>query len=210
MPSRAMLNILRSLVGAARSFFKTQKSLALENLALRHQVGVLKRTVGNRRPKLGIADRGLWATLSRVFGGWEQALAIVQPATVIGWHRAGFKRFWTRKSRAGTSGRPALDREIRNLIRRISQSNPTWGSPRVRNELAKLGIELSRATVAKYRVRRRFGAESHRHRPGEASWKATSRTWSRSTSSRSPLPHSGFCSSCSFCHTIAVGLCTST
>jgi hypothetical protein len=59
MPSRGMLNILRSLVGAARSFFKPQKSLALENLALCHQVGVLKRTVGNRRLKLGAADRGL-------------------------------------------------------------------------------------------------------------------------------------------------------
>ena len=93
MPSRGMLNILRSLVGAARSFFKTQKSLALENLAWRHQVGVLKRTVGKRRLKLGTADRGLWASLSRVFRGWEQALAIVQPATVIGWHRTGFKRF---------------------------------------------------------------------------------------------------------------------
>ena len=73
MPRRAMLNILGSLVGAARSFFKTQKSLALENLALRHQTGVVKRTVGNRRLKLGAADRGLWATLLRVFPGWEQA-----------------------------------------------------------------------------------------------------------------------------------------
>ena len=78
-----MLNVLRSLVGAARSFFKTQKSLALENLALRHQIGVLKRSVGKRRLRIGSADRGLWATLSRLFSGWEQALAIVQPATVI-------------------------------------------------------------------------------------------------------------------------------
>jgi putative transposase len=140
-----MLNILRSLVGAARSFFRTQRSLALENLALRHQVGVLKRTVGNRRLRIGPADRGLWATLSRVFDGWENALAIVQPATVIGWHRAGFRRFWTRKSRAGKPGRPLLDHAIRDLIRKMSRANPTWGSPRVRNELAKLGIELSRA-----------------------------------------------------------------
>lgn len=155
MPSRAMFNILRSLVGAARSFFKTQKSLALENLALRHQVGVLKRTVGKRRLKLGTADRGLWATLSRVFSGWEQVLAIVQPATVVGWHRAGFRRFWTRKSRAGRPGRPTLDHAIRDLIRKMSRANPTWGSPRVRNELAKLGIEVSRATVAKYMIRNR-------------------------------------------------------
>ena len=138
-----MLNILRSLVGAARSFFRTQRSLALENLALRHQVGVLKRSVGNRRLRIGPADRGLWATLSRVFDGWEKALAIV-----IGWHRAGFRRLWTRKSRTGKPGPPLLDHAIRDLIRGMSRANPTWGSPRVRNELAKLGIELSRATVA--------------------------------------------------------------
>ena len=67
-----MLNVLRSLIGAARSFFKTQKSLALENLALRHQIGVLKRTAGKRRLHIGPADRGFWAALSRVFKGWEQ------------------------------------------------------------------------------------------------------------------------------------------
>ena len=155
-----MLNILRSLVGAARSFFRTQRSLALENLALRHQIGALKRNtptwlsgsacqklgpVGDRRLRIGLADRGLWATLSRVFDGWQQVLAIVQPATVVGWHRAGFKRFWSRKSRTGKPGRPLLDHAIRDLIRKMSRTNPTWGSPRVRNELAKLGIEVSRA-----------------------------------------------------------------
>ena len=165
-----MLNILRSLIGAARSFFRTQRSLALENLALRHQIGALKRNtptwlsgsacqklgpVGNRRLRIGPADRGLWATLSRVFRGWEHTLAIVQPATVVGWHRAGFKRFWTRKSRAGKPGRPLLDHAIRDLMRKMSRANPTWGSPRVRNELAKLGIEVSRATVAKYMIRHR-------------------------------------------------------
>ena len=150
-----MLNVLRSLAGAARSFLRTKRVLALENLALRHQIGVLKRSLGKRRLQLGLADRGLWATLSRVFRGWEQALAIVQPATVIGWHRAGFKRFWTRKSRAGKPGRPLVDHAIRGLIRKMSRANPTWGSPRVRNELAKLGIELSRATVAKYMIRHR-------------------------------------------------------
>jgi putative transposase len=74
---------------------------------------------------------------------------------VVGWHRAGFKRFWSRKSRAGKSGRPLLDHGIRDLIRKMSRANPTWGGPRVHNELAKLGIELSRATVAKYMTRHR-------------------------------------------------------
>jgi hypothetical protein len=76
-----MMNVPRSLVGAARSFFRMQKSLALENFALRHQIGVLKRVVGKSRLRIGPADRGLWATLSRVFNGWEQVLAIVQAAT---------------------------------------------------------------------------------------------------------------------------------
>jgi hypothetical protein len=93
--------------------------------------------------------------LSRVFDVWEQALAIVQPATVIGWHRAGLKRLWTRRSRAGKPGRPLLDHGIRDLIRKMSRANPMWGSPRMRNELVKLGIELSRATVAKYMIRHR-------------------------------------------------------
>ena len=74
-----MLNILRSLVGAARSFFKTQKSLALENLALRHQVGVLERSV--KRPRLTNADRGLWVLLSRRWARWIDALIIAKPAT---------------------------------------------------------------------------------------------------------------------------------
>jgi hypothetical protein len=73
-------------------------------LALRHQIGVLKRSVSNRRLRLGLADRGMWAGLSRVWSGWEHALAIVQPATVIR-RREGFRRYWTPKSRSGRGGR---------------------------------------------------------------------------------------------------------
>jgi hypothetical protein len=162
MPSRAMTDILRSLVGARPvvSFFKTQGSLALENLALRHQVGVLKRTVGNPRPKLGTADRGLCHPVMDV--PWLGA----GPGDRSANHRGrvapgtGFKRLWTRKSRAGKPGRPMLDRAIRDLIRKMLRANPTWGSPQVRNELAEIGIELSRATVAKYMIRHRT-APSH-------------------------------------------------
>jgi hypothetical protein len=94
-----MLNVLASLVGAVFSFFKTQRALALENLALRHQIGVLKRTLGTKRVCLKPCDRKLWVLLFRVWTGWQQVLAIVQPATVIRWHREGFRRFWARKSR---------------------------------------------------------------------------------------------------------------
>jgi transposase InsO family protein len=93
--------------------------------------------------------------LSRLWAGWQQALSIVQPATIIRWYREGFKRFWSKKSRAGRSGRPAVDRKVRALIRRMSKANVTWGAPRIRNELARIGIEVSRSTVAKYMVRHR-------------------------------------------------------
>ena len=158
-----MLNLLWCLLLAARSLLNTQRELALENLALRHQIGVLKRTLGNRRPHLNRWDRGLWVVLSRVWTGWQQVLAIVQPATVIRWHREGFRRFWARKSRR-RDGRPALDREMRALIRKMSISNVTWGAPRICNELAKIGIKVSRSTVAKYMVRHR--------KPPSPTWRA--------------------------------------
>jgi putative transposase len=148
-----MFRLLVCLLAAARSLLKAQRELALENLALRHQIGVLKRRVGKRRPQLNSWDRGLWVVLSRIWNGWQEVLAIVQPATVIRWHREGFRRFWSKKSRAGRSGRPALDRELRALIRKMSRANATWGAPRIRNELAKIGIQVSRSTVAKYMVR---------------------------------------------------------
>jgi len=134
--------VLASLLGAALSFFKTQRELALENLALRHQIGVLKRTLGTRRVCLKPSDRKLWVVLSRVWTGWQQLLAIVQPATVIRWHREGFRHFWTQKSRR-RNGRPESEREVRALTRKMSTSNPTWGAPRIRNELAKIGIKVS-------------------------------------------------------------------
>jgi transposase InsO family protein len=149
-----MFDVFASLVGATLSFFKTQRELALENLALRHQIGVLKRTLGTRRVCLKPSDRKLWVVLSRLWSEWQQALAILQPATVIRWHRQGFRRYWACKSRR-RFGRPELDREMRTLIRKMSTSNPTWGAPRIRNELAKIGINLSRSTVAKYMFRQR-------------------------------------------------------
>ena len=149
-----MFTVFVSLVGAALSYFKTQQNLAVENLALRHQIGILKRTLGKRRVRFKPSDRRLWVMLFRLWSGWQQALAIVQPATVIRWHREGFRRFWTRKSRRG-DGRPALEREFLALIRKMSIANVTCGAPRIRNELAKIGITVSRSTVAKYMVRHR-------------------------------------------------------
>jgi putative transposase len=146
-----VLNLLRSLLFAGLAFFRTRRQLAVEILALRHQLGVLKRSV--KRPRLSNFDRGLWVLLSRRWANWNDALIIVKPATVIKWHRAGFRRYWTWRSRP-KGGRPAIDPEVRKLIRRMATAN-LWGAPRIHGELLKLGIQISEATVSKYLPRRR-------------------------------------------------------
>ena len=88
-------------------------------------------------------------------GDWRSALDIVKPATVVAWHRKGFRLFWTWKIRHGQVGRPAVSREVRDLIRRMSRENRLWGAPHIHGELLKLGIEISATSVAKYMVRHR-------------------------------------------------------
>ena len=140
-----MLNLLVSLLVAALAFVRTRRHLALEILALRHQLGVLKRSV--KRPRLTSTDRGLWVLLSRRWSSWSDALIIVKPATVIKWHRAGFRRYWAWRSRS-KGGRPAIDPEVRKLIRQMASAN-LWGAPRIHGELLKLGIRICEATVSK-------------------------------------------------------------
>ena len=123
-------------------------------MALRHQIGVLKRSA-RKRPKLTAADRLFWVFVSRVWCNWRSALDLVKPETVIAWHRKGFRLFWTWKIRHGQAGRPAVSREVRDLIRRMSRENPLWGAPHIHGELLKLGIEISETSVAKYMVRHR-------------------------------------------------------
>ena len=96
-----------SLLHSLRFVVQSRAALHLEILALRHQVAVMHRARPARLP-LGPWDRLLWAWLSRVWGHWRPALHLVQPATVIGWHRRGFRLFWTWKSRRRT-GRPTVD-----------------------------------------------------------------------------------------------------
>jgi putative transposase len=144
---------LLTLLGLLSSLFKTPAELRLENLALRHQLGVLRRSAP-KQLKLTPADRILWVWLRRVWAEWKSALLIVQPATVIAWHRKGFRLFWSWKIRHGKLGRPAVPQEIRDLIRMLSRNNPLWGAPRIHGELLKLGIEITEPTVAKYMLRR--------------------------------------------------------
>src|SRR4051794_7726858 len=141
------------MLGVLSSLFKTSAELRLENLALRHPLGVLRRSAP-KQLRLTPADRIFWVWLRRVWADWKSALLIVIPATVIAWHRKGFRLFGTWKIRRGQRGRPAVPQEIRDLIRMISRHNPLWGAPRIHGELLKLGIEITEPTVAKYMVRR--------------------------------------------------------
>ena len=128
---------------------RCQRDLVIENLALRQRLAVLKHR--HSRPRLTDADRVFWVVLSQIWAGWRETLHVVRPGTIVRWHRQGFRYYWRWKSRR--SGRPRIDPEIRHLIRRMCQSNPIWGAPRVHGELLKLGIDVSEATVSKYMIK---------------------------------------------------------
>jgi hypothetical protein len=146
-----MLLLFRVVARALVSLFRTHRALALENLALRHQLALQQRR-DHRRPALTRFDRALWSWLSSAFHEWRAALVVVRPETVLRWHRAGFRWYWRRKSRGG---RPPKDGHVVRLIRQMSLANPLWGAPRIVGELARLGINVAKSTVEKYIVRRR-------------------------------------------------------
>jgi putative transposase len=147
-----MLISLTTFLATLSGIFRSRAALQLENLALRHQIGVLQRSAA-KRPKLTPADRLLWICLFRFWRDWRSALAIVKPETVIAWHRAGFRLFWTWKVRHGQPGRPLISRPVRDLIRKMCRQNPSWDAPRIHGELLKLGIDIAESSVSKYMVR---------------------------------------------------------
>ena len=144
-----------------RAVLKERRDLALENLALRQQLAVLKQS--QRRLKIKQQDRVFWIWLSRTWTGWRAALIIVKPTTVIGWHRRGFKLYWTKLSQHRRGGRPAVSRQVRTLIRQMAAANPLWGAPRIHGELLKLGINISERSVSRLMPRR--------HRPPSQTWR---------------------------------------
>jgi hypothetical protein len=142
-----VLPFILSLIAAARVFFQSRTDTAVEVLALRQQVAVLKRR--RPRPPLRPLDRLFWTLLRATWSRWKDALVIVKPETVVGWHQAGFRLYWRWKSRR-RDGRPRIKEEIRVLIRRLAQENSDWGAPKIHGELQKLGFVLSERTVARY------------------------------------------------------------
>jgi putative transposase len=148
-----MLLVCSALLACVAGLFRSRTSLRLEHIALRHQLAVYRQT--GPRPRLRPTDRLFWAWLSRLWPGWQSTLVFVQPRTVITWQHQRFRDHWRRLSQRGTSGRPPVAKDVRDLIRMMWQANPMWGSPRIVGELQKLGIDVAKSTVEMYRVRPR-------------------------------------------------------
>jgi hypothetical protein len=137
------------------------RELVLENIALRQQLKALQRTV--RRPRPQRRDRVFWILLANTWRRWRMALVLVQPDTVLRWHRDWLRWRWTRRSRCAHDGRPTVDHEIRALVSQMATANPLWGAPRIHGELLKLGFEVSERTVSRLLP--------HRSRPPSQTWR---------------------------------------
>ena len=142
-----MIPFFLGLLTCLTAFLRSRCSLSLEIIALRQQLGILKRK--NPHPRLHIRDRIFWILLRRFGSAWSNAIVIVKPETVVAWHRAGFRLFWRLRSSA-KKGRPKTDAELRRLIKRMALENPTWGAPRIHDELLKLLFDISERTVSRY------------------------------------------------------------
>src|SRR6516162_313905 len=185
-----------ALLAAIGSSLRKRAELEAEILALRHQLAVLQQAAP-RRLRFSRADRFFWVLLSRVWRGWRDAVQIVQPATVVAWHRRLFAWHWRWRSAQPRVGRPPAASDVRVLIQKMHRANPLWGAPRIHGELQKLGIEIGETTVAKYLGRR------PPHRPGVRSCEHICRSVPRWTSSPSQPPPSASSSSSSSFHTTA-------
>ena len=142
-----MLTALMVLLRSIRLICGGHRATVLENLALRQQLAVLTRTV--KRPQLRSTDRLFWILLAKGWRDWRSALIIVQPDTVVRWHRQWLRRRWTRLSQRRVPAGPATNSTIRALVRTMTTANPLWGAPRIHGELGKLGITVSERTVSR-------------------------------------------------------------
>jgi len=157
-----MKTVACALLAFVSTLFRSRFTLQLEIIALRHQLTDYQRTT--QRPRINPGDRIFWSWLSCHWSGWRGALVFVQTRTVIAWQRKRFRNHWAKLSKHGSPGRPPISKEIKELIRKMSEANVSWGSPRIVGELQKLGIDVAKSTVEKYRVRSR--------KPSSPTWKA--------------------------------------
>jgi transposase InsO family protein len=147
----AMLEYLLLLLGLVRAAVRDRDALVAENLLLRHQLAVLTRPT-RRRPLLRTRDKLFWVVVRALRRDWRRHLVLVQPESVIRWHRQAWRLFWRWRSR-GPIGRPRLSAEVRELIAIMARDNPRWGSERIRGELLKLGLVVSKRSIQRYRRR---------------------------------------------------------
>jgi putative transposase len=138
------------------NLLRSRHDLGLEILALRQQLAVLTRK--HPKPRLKRRDRLFWVTLHSLWDRWTEALIIVKPETVIGWHRTGFRLYWRFRCRIARLGRPRIATEVYEMVKRMAKENPTWGAPQIHGELLKLGIVISERTVSRYLGRRTPGS----------------------------------------------------
>jgi transposase InsO family protein len=148
-----MIAIVKLLIWGLLDCFKSRGRLEAEVIVLRHQINILRRRV-RKRVRPSAFDRAIFVWLYRLFPDISTAVAIIRPETVVRWHRMGFRAWWRWKSR-NRGGRPMIDRELRDLVRRMCEENPLWGAPRIHGELLKLGFDVAQSTVSKYMLRRR-------------------------------------------------------
>src|SRR5438034_1339396 len=149
-----MITLLLHLLRLLPFLCGGHRQLALENLALRQQLAVYKRTM--TRPRLRTADRFFWVGLAGVWAGWRQPLVIVTPDTVLRWQRHRFREYWTKLSGRPAVGRPPVNAQIKALVTQMAAANPLWGAPRIHGELLKLGIVVAERTVSRLMPKRRL------------------------------------------------------
>src|SRR6266566_478009 len=133
-----MIALICFVLAVLASLFKSKSRLEAENAVLRHQLIVLRRRVRGRAQPTNI-DRWFLVQMYRWFPPILKVVTIVQPETLVRWHRAGFRRYWRWKSNS-RGGRPRIEIELRALIRQMSTENQLWGAPRIHGELLKLGF----------------------------------------------------------------------
>src|SRR3984893_9597811 len=158
-----MFDLFRFWFGAALRILRDRRGLMLENLTLRQQLAILKRK--HPRSRLGPLDKLFWVLVRRLWSQWKEALFLVQPETVVRWHRAGFKLYWAMlcKVRKRVGGGRRISEQICDLIFQMVAENPSWGAPRIHGELLMLGFEVSETTISRWMRRAPKSPQSTKH-----------------------------------------------
>jgi hypothetical protein len=136
------------VTGLVMDLTRSRRELVAENAFLRQQLIVASRKL--KRPAFRSHERGLLVLLAGLVPRWRNAVLLVKPDTILRWHRHGFRLFWRYRSRRPGKQRPRLAPDLIKLIRRMAESNATWGAERIRGELLKLGIHVAKRTIQRY------------------------------------------------------------